>query len=147
MNHCAATEIQALFEHAPLGTAPQGRKTISLLPIFEIGGKQLPRSVAFPMTRAQGTLGDSLTFTTKNGRPWVYKNYFFGPDLGGPVVRSVSRIDQRPVYAADFVRDFYGVELSRHEYRQLTPDVWLGRDIGGGEGPTDTPTGGAIALH
>ena len=32
---------QALFEQAPLGTAPQGRKTISLLPMFEIGGKQL----------------------------------------------------------------------------------------------------------
>lgn len=147
MNRCSATQILDLFAQAPLGEAPRGTKTISLLPVFEIGGNQLPRSVAFPMTRAQGTLGDSLTFTTKAGQPWVYKNYFFGPDLGGPLVPSVSRIDRKPVHAADFTLDFYGVPLSLHEYRQLTPTVWIGRDIGGGDGPTDTPTGGAIALH
>lgn len=147
MNHCSASQILALFEGAELGAVPTGTKTISLLPMFQVDGKPLPDRTARLMTRAQSNLGKTLTFTTRDGGPWVYKDYLWGRDIGSAVVPSVSRIDGKPVYAADFARDFLGVELSRHEYRQLTPGVWIGRDIGGGDKPTDTPTGGAIALH
>ncbi|GAA3956429.1 hypothetical protein [Gordonia caeni] len=146
MRHCTTEQILALFDEAPVGAAPTGTKKISLLPLFQVSGKHLSYPLAQQMTLTQGRLGDTLTFTTRQGRPWVYKDYITGRDAGGPLVESVSRIDQKPVYAADFSRDFHGVELSLHEYRQLTPGVWIGRDIGGGDKPTSTPTGGAIAL-
>lgn len=146
MRHCTTEEVLTLFEKAPIGAVPTGTKKLSLLPLFQVSGKHLPYATARQMTLTQSTLGDTLTFTTRHGRPWVYKDYITGRDAGGPIVESVSRIDRKPVHAADFSRDFLGIELSLHEYRQLTPGVWIGRDIGGGDGPTSTPTGGAIAL-
>ncbi|MGB3697992.1 MAG: hypothetical protein WBA05_11225 [Gordonia sp. (in: high G+C Gram-positive bacteria)] len=147
MNGCSTEEILALFAKAPVGTRPVGRKTLSLLPVFQLRGDHLPYDAAKAFTRAQSTLGDALTFTTRQGEPWVYKNYAWGRDAGAPVVEGTSRVDGGPVYAADFSRDFNGLQISLHEYRQLTPGVWIARDIGGGSGRTDTPTGGVIALH
>ncbi len=146
MNHCGTEQILDFFAGAPLGEAPTGRKNISLLPVFQIDGDPLPYDDAQRLTRAQSTLGKTLTFTTKGDAAWVYKDYFFGRDIGAQLHLSVSRTDGKPAWTADFADDFNGAEISLHEYRQLTPGVWIGRDIGGGSEPTDTPTGGVIAL-
>ncbi|AUH68899.1 hypothetical protein ACE11G_07900 [Gordonia sp. PS3] len=146
MEHCTAEEILGLFADAPLGVRPLGKKKLSLLPVFQLRGRTLPHEAGKTLTRTQSVLGDALTFTERGGRPWVYKNYVWGTDAGAEVVPAVSRVDGRPVYAADFSADFLGEPVSLHEYRQLTPGVWIARDIGGGSGPTSTPTGGVIAL-
>ncbi|EGD53752.1 hypothetical protein SCNU_17485 [Gordonia neofelifaecis NRRL B-59395] len=146
MSDCSTGEILGLFADAPLGLMPTGTKTLSLLPVFQISGDALPYDSAKALTRAQSVLGDALTFTRRGGQPWVYKNYAWGLDAGAAVTRGVSRVDGRPVYAADFAADFNGYRISLHEYRQLTPTVWIARDIGGGDKPTTTPTGGVIAL-
>ncbi|WAC55695.1 hypothetical protein [Gordonia sp. SL306] len=146
-HRCTSRQILDLFASAKVGDVPTGRKAIALLPAFQLGGRLLPYGVARTMTTAQSTLGDSLTFTTgPGGRPWVYKNYIWGRDAGGPLTPGLSRLDHKPVWTADFSRDFAGVPISIHEYRQLTPGVWIGRDIGGGSSTSSRPTGGAIAV-
>ncbi|NLU84848.1 hypothetical protein HCA44_18925 [Rhodococcus sp. HNM0569] len=138
----------ALFESAPVGEAPTGTKTITLLPVFQLGGRVVGYDNAQALSTAQNELGKSLTFTTTPaGDPWVHKNYVWGDDAGGPFEPGTSRIDGGPAWTANFERDFGGVPISIHEYRQLTPDVWIGRDIGGGSPERSSgPTGGAFVL-
>ncbi|AZG44702.1 hypothetical protein D7316_01288 [Gordonia insulae] len=147
-HRCSSEQILELFEAAPVGSAPVGKKAIALLPAFQVRGRLLPYDQARTFTTLQNKLGDSLTFTTApGGAPWVHKNYVWGADAGGPLTSGGSRIDGKPVFTADFSRDFGGVPISIHEYRQLTPTVWIGRDIGGGRSTTPPqPTGGAFAL-
>ena len=93
--------------------------------------------------------GDSLTFGTgPQGQPWVYKNYIFGRDIGGALTLGRSNWDGKPAWTADFRADFVGVPISVHEYRQLTPVVWISRDTGGTQqNPTAAKhSGGAMAI-
>lgn len=148
LNRCTSQQIMSLFLSAPLGEAPKGTLSIALLPVFQVNGKAVADDAARAGSRTQNLLGKTLTFTTgANGGPWVYKDYLWGRDAGGALVRTISRIDRKPVYAADFRADFGGVPISLHEYRQLTPGVWIGRDIGGRSSAKSAgPTGGAFAL-
>ncbi|MYR05381.1 hypothetical protein GTV32_03195 [Gordonia sp. SID5947] len=148
MQHrCTSRQILDLFAKAPVGDAPSGRKAIALLPAFQVGGRLLPYGAARTMTTLQNKLGDTLTFTDgPGGAPWAYKDYIWGRDAGGPLTSGLSRLDRKPVWTADFSRDFAGMPISIHEYRQLTEGVWIGRDIGGGSSTSSRPTGGAIAL-
>ncbi|SDJ29913.1 hypothetical protein SAMN05444695_12226 [Rhodococcus triatomae] len=148
LHRCTSEEIIGLFEAAPVGVAPEGTLTITLLPVYQLDGRIIGYDNAQKLSTAQNRLGDSLTFTTgPSGEPWVYKDYVWGRDAGGPVVPGTSRIDGKPAWTADFSRDFGGIPISVHEYRQLTPDVWIGRDIGGvSSARANGPTGGAIVL-
>ncbi|MFW0784996.1 hypothetical protein AAFP35_10780 [Gordonia sp. CPCC 206044] len=151
-HRCTSQQILDLFLAAPVGSAPTGTKKIALLPAFQVSGRLLPYGQARAFTSTQNEFGDSLTFTRRGDTAWAYKNYVWGRDAGGPLISDSSRIDHKPVHAADFSRDFAGAPISLHEYRRLTPGVWIGRDIGGSSKPSDTseteskPTGGAFAL-
>ncbi|MBL1079950.1 hypothetical protein JK358_36695 [Nocardia sp. 2] len=149
-SQCTDQQILDLFAAAPTGTAPRGTKTITLLPLFQTGGSLLPYDTARAFTQMQSTLGSGLTFTTGPQGPWVYKDYFWGQDAGGPLQLGSSSIDGKPAWVIDYSRDFAGIPLSVHNIRQLTPGVWIGRDTGSlGPSPTDPtkPTGGAFALN
>ncbi|MGW0038644.1 hypothetical protein [Gordonia sp. NPDC003376] len=144
---CSSEQIMDLYLRASAGDAPAGKKSIVLLPVFEVRGKPISYGAAKTLTTAQNLLGDSLTFTAgTNDIPWVYKNYVWGRDVGGELVFGDSRIDGKPTWSADFSRDFGGRPISLHEYRKLTDGVWIGRDIGGGQS-ADGHTGGAFALY
>ncbi|WLP90609.1 hypothetical protein [Gordonia sp. NB41Y] len=144
---CSSEQIMDLYLQASAGQAPTGTKTIVLLPVFEVRGKPISYGTAKALTTTQNLLGDSLTFTAgPNNTPWVYKDYIWGRDAGGELVFGDSRIDGRPAWSADFSRDFGGRPISLHEYRKLTDDLWIGRDIGGGQS-TNGHTGGAFALY
>ena len=146
MNHCTGPQILKLFAEAERGAAPTGTKSIALLPVFQFDGELLPYEPARALTRTQNKLGSSLTFARRGDADWVYKEYVWGRDAGGPLTEDASWFDGRPVFTADFSRDFAGLPLSRHEYRQLTPGVWIGRDTMGAE-PAERPGGGAVALY
>lgn len=148
LNKCTSQQIMDLFRGAPMGKAPAGKLAIALLPVFQVNGRAIPYDTARSLSRAQNELGKTLTFTAgPGGRPWVYKDYLWGRDVGGALRPGVSRIDHKPAWTADFRADFAGVPISLHEYRQLTPDVWIGRDIGGSDSSRSAgPTGGAVAL-
>ena len=149
MNHCTGPQILKLFGDAPLGKAPVGRQPLALLPVMHTGGKLAPYAQAKLFTQTQSRFGDSLTFGKgPQGQPWVYKNYIFGPDIGGALKLGVSNWDGKPAWTADFRADFFGVPISVHEYRQLTPTVWIARDTGGVEKDPKAAkhSGGAMAI-
>ncbi|GED97687.1 hypothetical protein [Gordonia crocea] len=149
MNHCTGPQILKLFGDAPLGKAPTGRQPLALLPVMHTRGKLAPYEQARAFTRTQSRFGSSLTFTKgPQGQPWVYKDYTFGRDLGAPVKLGRSNWDGKPAWTADFRADFLGVPISIHEYRQLTPQVWIARDTGGVEKNPKAAkhSGGAMAL-
>ncbi len=149
LNHCTSQQILNLFAAAPLGVTPVGRKRLALLPVTHTGARLAPYTLARTITRAQNQLGDGLTFGKgPQGQPWVYKNYFFGPDIGAPLKLGVSTWDRKPAWTADFRADFLGVPISVHEYRQLTPAVWIARDTGGIEKDPHAAkhSGGAMAI-
>ncbi|NNG97995.1 hypothetical protein HLA97_12135 [Gordonia araii NBRC 100433] len=149
MNHCTGQQILNLFAAAPLGAAPVGRKPLALLPVMHVRGKLAPYEQARAFTQTQSKFGSSLTFTKgPQGQPWVYKDYIFGRDIGAPLKKGVSTWDRKPAWTADFRADFFGVPVSIHEYRQLTPTVWISRDTGGTEKDPRAAkySGGAMAL-
>ena len=149
MNHCTAQQILNLFGSAPLGAAPVGRQPLALLPVMHVNGKLAPYPQARAFTQTQSRFGDSLTFGTgPQGQPWVFKNYIFGRDIGGALTLGRSNWDGKPAWTADFRADFVGVPISVHEYRQLTPVVWISRDTGGTQqNPTAAKhSGGAMAI-
>ncbi|GEE03145.1 hypothetical protein nbrc107696_35910 [Gordonia spumicola] len=150
MNHCTSQQILDRFRAAPLGELPPvGRYRLYLLPAQtgDDGVDDYQYSKTF--TTLQSKLGDGLTFATgPQGQPWVYKNYITGPDAGGPVVYAPRSFDDRkPVWTADFTRDYGGLMVSTHEYRRLTPTVWIGRDfLGRGTAQKPPSGGGTIAF-
>lgn len=150
MDHCTSAQIVALFDAVDAGQRPpNGRYRLHLLPV-----QQSPTGLgayrdAKDFVEMQSMLGDALQFATgPQGQPWVYKHYISGRDAGAPVEyipRSFA--DGEPAWIADFVRDFGGLSVSTHEYRQLTPTVWIGRDfLGPGTAANPPKRGGALAL-
>lgn len=150
MNHCTSDQILNLFGSAPLGVLPKGRQPLALLPVMHAGGGKLaPYPQARWFTRTQSNLGDALTFTKgPQGQPWVYKEYIFGRDVGAAIKLGTSAWDGKPAWTADFSADFLGVPISIHEYRQLTPKVWIARDTSAERGTHKAAkhAGGAMAI-
>lgn len=149
MNHCTSRQILDLFAKAPVGVTPVGRKPLALLPVMHMRGRLASYAGAKAFTQAQSKLGDSLTFGKGPQRqPWVYKNYIIGSDVGAAITMGTSNYDGRPAWKADFRADFLGVPISVHEYRQLTPTVWIARDTTGTErNPVAAKnSGGAMAI-
>lgn len=149
-NHCSSAEIVALFGSADAGLRPPtGKYRLHLLPVQQSPSGLSDYQDAKDFVDLQGRLGDALQFTSgPQGQSWVYKHYISGRDAGAPV-QYVPRsfADSRPAWSADFVRDFGGISVSTHEYRQLTPTVWIGRDfLGPGTLAHPPQRGGALAL-
>ncbi|MFW0790615.1 hypothetical protein [Gordonia sp. CPCC 205333] len=148
--HCTSKQIVDLYKNASLGTPPTvGKHRLYLLPVSERNGRLGDYRDAKQFGDLQSNLGDALTFGVgPQGQPWVYKNYITGLDAGGPLVYAPkSFVDHKPAWSADFVRDFAGLPVSTHEYRQLTPTVWIGRDFLGPGSVTSPPRqGSAIAI-
>lgn len=150
MDHCTSAQIVGLFNAAEAGSRPtSGKYRLYLLPVQQSSSGLSDYRSAKDFVTMQSTLGDALAFTTgPQGQPWVRKHYITGTDAGAPVQYAPrSFADGKPVWTADFVRDFGGISISTHEYRQLTPTVWIGRDfLGPGTAANPPTSGGAFAI-
>ncbi|MGB3708746.1 hypothetical protein [Gordonia sp. (in: high G+C Gram-positive bacteria)] len=150
MDECSSSQIVELFKAADAGQRPPaGKYRLYLLPVQQSATGLKDYASAKNFVTMQSKLGDALHFTTgPQGQPWVHKEYITGLDAGAPVHYAPrSFADREPVWTADFVRDFAGISVSTHEYRQLTPTVWIGRDfLGPGTATAPPKSGGAMAF-
>ena len=150
MDQCSSAQIVALFQSADVGQRPPtGKYRLHLLPVQQSPTGLADYRDAKIFVETQSRLGDALQFASgPQGQPWVYKHYLSGRDAGAPVEYAPrSFADGEPAWTADFVRDFGGISVSTHEYRQLTPTVWIGRDfLGPGTAAHPPQRGGALAL-
>ncbi|MCZ9635366.1 hypothetical protein [Rhodococcus sp. BH5] len=126
--HCTTEQSDALFSAAQPGAAPEGKKRFWVLPAVVVAGQPIAYPLGRAWAAAEGILGDALTFDNgPTGQPMVRKNYAFGMSPGGPLLPGISYSDGKPAWTVDFSNDTAGVPVSSHEFREIAPDVWLGR--------------------
>lgn len=125
--HCTPEQADELFLKAESGSAPVGRQRFWVLPAVTVVGQLIPYPLGRAWSSSEQILGNALTFTDGPQRQWVFKNYTIGgQDVGGPLKPGTSYVDGKPAWTIDFWRDFAGIPVSYHEFREIAPGVWLG---------------------